>query len=807
MENWYSNSFRIKPPSSLSFSYKLFQIGNLPRALEDYDKTLGMLRTQVASDVRDSVVLTEHEDKDCLAVPLPATSVKKVYHCAPHCIELVDVGKEFVVSTGDKLASAMGLMQEFLTIAIKRTLNSKRLSLWSDTGKTFFEKIPSNHYEANRDIDVYRGFMFDVIIVGPGEFAITLDVLHKYVSKHSLRELTSNGHKLDPSPNKPIHCLYEMCQDWFAIDVTAILNTTVSQQRFTDKEGREHDVFSYTLAHALPQVRSEYEQKLRPDDRVVLYRYPYKKGLSLNAAASLARPRYRNEDEAVSQFHRRSILGPDARLRASQSYIARFFKGISIGDSRLEIDMSPMNVKPTIFAVPDIRYGNGHVIRIRRSNLDSGAPLENLGRERLNAALRYGVIDQATPLRETFLLVPSSLIPKTDILDGFRSEVSGLMKKMANQEARLKVVSFSTTDSRMLREQFDTMRSAISDQGLIAGSMLVVLPSNAHRHLHHQIKREYYKNFMIQCVAEEKLVSFYDMSLDPNGTQVFTLSSRSNWKFNSYVRNVAFGLLQVHQRWLSQLETPLHHDAHIGVDVLNGFVGVTFIYQGGRHCYFIAEPMPTSQKGFHEKVESKLIENTILTQMRSHLRDLKLPIRSVLLHRDGKSFTSENRALEKSIKKLIAEGLLTQEVRYGVVEIHKGSAAKVRLYSQPEGANTYFNPRIGASWYFGKDGNDAVICTTGYPFTKWENNKGGFEGTADPLHVRLVLGNLKILEVAQDIFSLSVLCWSSPDKSNRLHLPIKLADDFLEPIAARIDEREDFAESEEVTADQQVNLN
>jgi len=805
MENWYSNSFRIKTPNGLSFPYKLFQIENLPKALEDYDKALGILRTQVASDVRDSVVLTEYEGKDCLAVPLPATSVKNVYHCAPHCIELVDVRKEFVVSTGDKTTSALVLIQEFLTAAIKRTLNSKKLSLWSGTGKTFFEKTPSNHNEAGRDIDVYRGFMFDVIIVGPGEFAITLDVLHKYVSKHSLRELILNGHKLNPSPNKPIHCLYEMCQDWFAIDVTAILNTTVSQQRFT-KADREHDVFSYTLAHALPQVRREYEQRLRPDDQVVLYRYPYKKGLSLHAAASLARPRYRNEDEAVSQFHRRSILAPDVRLRASQNQIGRFFRNISVGGLSLEVDTNPMIVEPIIFPVPNIRYGNGHVIRVRRSNQDSGKPLESLGRERLNAALQYGVIDQSTPLRETYLLVPSSLIPKTDILDGFRNEVSRIMKQMTNQEARLKVVSYSVKGSQTLRDQFDAIRSAISDQGLTAGAMLVVLPTEAHKHLHHQIKREYYKNFMIQCVAEEKLMSFFDKSLNQHGTQVFKLSSKSNWKFNSYIRNVAFGLLQVHQRWLSQLETPLHHDAHIGVDVLNGFVGITFIYQGGRHCYFCAEPMPTSQRGFHEKVESKLIENTILTQMRTHIRDLKLTIRSVLLHRDGKSFSSENRAFEKSIKKLIAEALL-QEVRYGVVEIHKGSAAKVRLYVQPDGASNYFNPRIGASWCLGKDGNDAVVCTTGYPFTKWENNKGGFEGTADPLHVRLVFGNLKILEVAQDIFSLSVLCWSSPDKSNRLHLPIKLADDFLEPIAARIDEREDFAESEEVTAEQQVNLN
>ena len=49
-------------------------------------------------------------------------------------------------------------------------------------------------------------------------------------------------------------------------------------------------------------------------------------------------------------------------------------------------------------------------------------------------------------------------------------------------------------------------------------------------------------------------------------------------------------------------------------------------------------------------------------------------------------------------------------------------------------------------------------------------------------------GPLDIQWVLEDIFALSQLVFTAPDKCIRLPLTIKLADDFLEPIAAEVDE-------------------
>jgi hypothetical protein len=52
----------------------------------------------------------------------------------------------------------------------------------------------------------------------------------------------------------------------------------------------------------------------------------------------------------------------------------------------------------------------------------------------------------------------------------------------------------------------------------------------------------------------------------------------------------------------------------------------------------------------------------------------------------------------------------------------------------------------------------------------------------------IVEGNLDIEWVLEDIFALSQPCFTSPDKCTRLPVTIKLADDFLEPIASDADE-------------------
>jgi argonaute-like protein implicated in RNA metabolism and viral defense len=87
------------------------------------------------------------------------------------------------------------------------------------------------------------------------------------------------------------------------------------------------------------------------------------------------------------------------------------------------------------------------------------------------------------------------------------------------------------------------------------------------------------------------------------------------------------------------------------------------------------------------------------------------------------------------------------------------------------------NPQLG-SWFPVND-KEGIVCNTGKPFR--------FQGTVNPLHVVIVEGELVIDCVLEDIFALSQLIFSAPERCGRLPATIRLADDFLEPIASKVE--------------------
>ena len=57
-------------------------------------------------------------------------------------------------------------------------------------------------------------------------------------------------------------------------------------------------------------------------------------------------------------------------------------------------------------------------------------------------------------------------------------------------------------------------------------------------------------------------------------------------RYRGYIDNCAIPTLLVNRRWLWALDERTHHDLHIGIDVLHGQAGLTFVYDGGRRIYF-----------------------------------------------------------------------------------------------------------------------------------------------------------------------------------------------------------------------------
>ena len=306
--------------------------------------------------------------------------------------------------------------------------------------------------------------------------------------------------------------------------------------------------------------------------------------------------------------------------------------------------------------------------------------------------------------------------------------------------------------------------------GVSRGYALLVLPRHGKPDLHNYIKRKLWPDLQSQCATATKIEGFYGRGADGQ------LAPRQEYfgKLTSYARNCALGMMVANRKWAWALATPLHYDVYIGIDVLNGVAGVTFIYNRGERIFF--HDYPSKQK---ERLTKSQLKHILIERLREDLRELGLRPRSLVVHRDGRSFTSELAGLRAAVETLKADGTLPLDVRVGVVDIRKSTADRLRLV---EGQHVLAlrNPTIGS--YYVLNSQEGIVCPTGEPFR--------LPGTAKPLSAVIAEGDLDIQWVLEDIFALSQLAFTAPDRCVRLPATIKLADDFLEPIASESDDDE-----------------
>ena len=212
--------------------------------------------------------------------------------------------------------------------------------------------------------------------------------------------------------------------------------------------------------------------------------------------------------------------------------------------------------------------------------------------------------------------------------------------------------------------------------------------------------------------------------------------------------------------------------------------GFTYVYNGGRNSFF--RHYRSRQA---ERLSKKQIFSVLHRDLKRDISRLGLQPQSLVIHRDGRSFAQEEEGLSAAVDQLKRDGTLPQDVRTGVVEIHKTTVGRLRLYEERN--NEILNPRIGSRFVI--DSRQGIVCNTGWPFR--------FPGTAAPLHVSIARGDLDIEKVLEDTFALAQLAWSAPDKSSRIPITIKLCDMFLQPIASDFDEEDALYGEEELVED------
>jgi hypothetical protein len=782
MKEHILNLFPIENLARFRCAYRLLEVTGLPQDPR-YDENLHRLAGMVAKEAHRPVCLHKQDGKIFLATTAAAKDVKSDWRLTPHLAVLVPDPAEHQLDFGAIGPGQVDIAVNLLRFTVRTSLGAQP-ELWGDGSQSFYPRTTS-YADPKGIVDVFEGFSFRLLhLPRDGRIFVSVDTTPRFIEKASLLDHIRKGE--DPHRFKFQHFLYRFGYQWYRIRLKTVTATAICDQRFSHEgDGIDYDVYDYTRRKCR-RPYPEYIEKLDPKSPSIIYGYP-SGGRDSYGAAALCFKTYRNEAPEVRRLHALSILEPAVRIDKIQEIVRRHLQDVRfVGGQKLAISASPFAKSAIRFPVPDLLFGKGRTLHVNRHRGDtSGVDLKDLSKARMGLLLdAEGGWLGSEALKTQYVLFPESL--HRTVCKPYQSLFENEVSRFLGRPYVLKTVLYQDQAARNLRTQVAAIKNAVQTNKIDRGCALLVLPEHAAADLHDQIKKDLLNVLQFQCADARSIKRHFR----PDGAG-FVLNNDMERVFTSYIRYTAIGMLLVNQKWPFALSAPLHYDVHIGVDVLNGMAGFTYVYNGGKNCQFRSHA--SKQK---EKLSAKQFRTVLTDELRKDLQELRLKPASIIIHRDGRSFAKEHEGFVTAIRILRDEGVVDENVRMGTIEIHKTSSLRLRIFNRREGK--IHNPDTGA--YFVIDERQGIVCNTGWPFR--------FPGTAKPLLVTVASGDVEIEKALSDVFALSQLAWSAPDKPSRYPVTTKLGDMFLRPIASESDEEaarygddEDDDEETEAAAD------
>lgn len=771
----WTNLFELTNLSGITVEYGLLEVQGLPLG-DDHEKNLGELAKAVSYETRQAVALLRKGQASFLAVPAMGRMPKLERRLTPHVATLVPQEKVYKLEFDKLVPETANIAAAFLQFYLRSPLRDNR-NLWG-IGRSWYSKRPLNSADQRAAVDIYPGFAWNIVGDQNGRLFVAVDTVTRYIDRAWFKDRLNGG---DASSYRGRHCLYCFGHQWYMVQFWGLSGNSITQQRFQPEgEDRVVDVASYTHekcgGNTIPWIRD-----LDPNSPAIIYRYPGN-AKQRYGAAGLCKLAIPTAAGNLGGIHGTSIMDPATRFKRVKEFVLQHLQGAKIGDCPIQIAIEPLEVEKRTFLIPAQRFGNGRILSVFPiPNANGNAEvvsLDRLGQRRLQLLLdpTVGPLDKS-PFDTQYLLVPMS--SSRDINEDFERRFVDAMRQVSGQpNYNIRRVVYDDRNASSLYRQVQAIKTSLAQAGVKRGYALLVLPEKAKRDLHNYIKRELWPDLQFQCANAGKIRSFYSAC---GGEPAYRPTQGKEGKLRSYVRNCALSMMVVNRKWGWALEQPLHYDAYIGIDVLNGLAGFTFVYNRAGRIFF--RDYPCKQK---ERLSAAQLREVLVKHLEEDLGTLELKPNSIIIHRDGRTFPSELSGFHSAVGILKDRGVLPTNVLAGVVDIRKSTVDHLRIVEGTKLEDVQ-NPTIGS--YYALSKSEGIVATTGWPFQ--------FPGTANPLHAVIVEGQLDITRVLEDILALSQPVFTAPDKCSRLPLTIKLTDDFLEPIAADVDEEQVLYETEE----------
>lgn len=708
----------------------------------------------------------------------------KLYH-----IEVTD--QVFEVS----LEEAIGYERELVCRMLERPFSSKLLTLrqhfWKAEWTLFFPLVPENQSVVHDHLNAYRGVKFAVVSMQPGGVYFAADVRTKYVGRKSLLDYTPAERQKLLKEHLDLEVLLKD-RAWFIRD-----NGTIKIPcRYTGETGKT--VAEHVFDEATNQtVYTYYRQRygtlpIKPDEPAIFVqdRRSAPKDLRNDPQdSSLAVPPSRlfpvfSTDHEEWQCSVRPQLTPLERTARINSFL-KHLSGVAYDERSIEVQPTYLSKPRTLFLPPRLEFGHGKVL----APFSSPPPSPQATGQQLDSALvRWGsrklpMLYQAgpfhnEPLRDVIVLYPQSLERplREQLLEKVAQEINQQTNQRPHwlQQRAYEVGRAERMGSALLRLAAEVR---MTHPQCLA---LVVLWDQFHRSVHGELK-ETLGPILSQCVTE-RVVRSITLRPDPS------LSTMQNRNLALAVETEA-GV----KPWV--LADDLHYDVYLGIDVLYGRIGYHLLYGKGGRLIERQFGDATDKGQPHEAIKKPTLQRRLEESLRMIAREGH-PVRSLVIHRDGRWWPSEGAALRSAIARLKDTKVIPPDARYAVLEIRKNHLP-VRLFTaqDEEDSLSLQNPLPGT--YLLLDQQRALLSTTGRPGA-WDTRRGRTAGTL-LLSIADAMGPIDIQTLAEDVYRLTHLNWNAPDIEIGLPVTIRWTDEALRETLispAKEDEEEEDEEEE-----------
>jgi hypothetical protein len=768
-----TNDFAIANLESLSSRYRLYRIKGLNRDHSEYYLNRQHIIRKLGFSLRKPVTIIDRGGIPHLVVRDDAEEIASPMSLVRAPVFFEAIGDSFKVDYTVRSPENDEICVRFLQFMLQEPLYSDP-TLWQPrAGAAFFEKT---FVHSTDTISHHVGFAVRVVLAPDSGLALRVHVASKYVGRRPLPMCISRD-QFEQWRGR--HFVYHFGHQWYEIRAAGLSDLNVMQYPIPI-EGGWQPLLEYVVQKSRKPIPPELAGV---SCNASVINYLDNQNSERGAPAALCYQVYGAHDRGMEQLQRKSLIPPYARRSLTLDFVKNYLTRLWFGKVKLHVNTKPIEIPAQMFSVPDFKFGNGTVLSIRGTAGAQHVSLDKLGVTRA-ALLRDPTAGfyHTEPLDRQYLILPQSVFESYG--SRFVEDLSAAVDELYPQEHDYKpeIVTYNDRVKKTFAHQGNAILDAVSVKCKNPGYAVVMIHRTSERTVRSEdqlaamvIRKLRDLNITAAAIHSAVGQDSYVLGRGISGQPAYFPRQDARRKLIGYMRNVALNkVLLTNQRWPFVLATPLNADITIGIDVKHHTAGLIVVGRSGEKLRSFCRTSRQKEKLRADQMESYLIE--IITDEKTSRTDLA---RVIVLHRDGRMFSSEIEGARKAIERLKKMGVIALDATLTILEIAKSPQAPARFFeiSEKDGIEIEDNPQIGMYRIVGK--SEGYLCTTGRAFPR--------AGTVEPLHVKLIEGPLPIEKCLEDVYSLSALALTKPDDCTRYPITMKLNDRFLGEEATEYD--------------------